>query len=149
MHLWNISLPLHGVNFLEHYQAFAAALPHHTSLINHLGATQSQLNDARLSLQEAKDALGSKRADLVQLWSRGQTLEEMMRILDQMCVYTCHLVLTSLSRVLFISQRTPEVCSRCTGNTNLGKTIAPSLHSSCTKLEDDKRARYGRDWRCF
>jgi len=69
-----------------HYQAFAAALPHHTSLMNHLAATQTQISDARTSLQEAKDALGSKRADLVQLWSRGQTLEEMMRILDQMCV---------------------------------------------------------------
>lgn len=35
---------------------------------------------------EAKEALGNKRADLVQLWSRGQVLEEMMRLLDQMSV---------------------------------------------------------------
>jgi exocyst complex component 4 len=35
---------------------------------------------------EAKEALGNKRADLVQLWSRGQLLEEMMRLLDQMSV---------------------------------------------------------------
>ncbi|KAJ7630763.1 exocyst complex component sec8 [Roridomyces roridus] len=68
----------------KHYQAFAAALPHHASLLNHLGATQGQIADARTALQESKDALGSKRADLVQLWARGQTLEEMMRILDQM-----------------------------------------------------------------
>ena len=71
----------------EHYQAFAAALPHHASLVNRLTATQSQISDARTALQEAKDALGNKRADLVQLWTRGQTLEEMMRILDQMCVH--------------------------------------------------------------
>jgi exocyst complex component 4 len=71
---------------LEHYQAFAAALPHHASLINRLAATQTQINDARTALQEAKDALGNKRADLVQTWTRGQTLEEMMRILDQMFV---------------------------------------------------------------
>ncbi|KAJ7487411.1 exocyst complex component sec8 [Mycena galericulata] len=67
----------------KHYQAFAAALPHHSSLLNHLGATQTQIADARTALQESKDALGSKRADLVQLWARGQTLEEMMRLLDQ------------------------------------------------------------------
>ncbi|KAJ7107607.1 exocyst complex component sec8 [Mycena crocata] len=67
----------------KHYQAFAAALPHHSSLLNHLTATQAQISDARTALQESKDALGSKRADLVQLWARGQTLEEMMRLLDQ------------------------------------------------------------------
>ncbi|KAF8898925.1 exocyst complex component sec8 [Infundibulicybe gibba] len=66
----------------KHYQAFAASLPHHASLLNHLGAAQSQIAGTRASLLEAKEALGNKRADLVQLWSRGQTLEEMMRILD-------------------------------------------------------------------
>jgi exocyst complex component 4 len=77
-------IPLIFVHHPEHYQAFAAALPHHSSLLNHLGATQTQIADARTALQESKDALGSKRADLVQLWARGQTLEEMMRLLDQM-----------------------------------------------------------------
>ncbi|KAI0673359.1 Sec8 exocyst complex component-specific domain-containing protein [Trametes maxima] len=67
----------------KHYQAFNAALPHHSSLLTHLDATQSQIKDARNSLQEAKETLGSKRADLVQLWARNQTVEEMMRILDQ------------------------------------------------------------------
>ncbi|KAF7339621.1 Sec8 exocyst complex component specific domain-containing protein [Mycena sanguinolenta] len=67
----------------KHYQAFAAALPHHASLLNHLTATQAQITDARTALQESKEALGSKRADLVQLWARGQVLEEMMRLLDQ------------------------------------------------------------------
>ncbi|KAF7306760.1 Sec8 exocyst complex component specific domain-containing protein [Mycena indigotica] len=66
-----------------HYQAFAASLPHHASLISHLTATQTQISEARTSLQESKDALGSKRADLVQLWTRRQTLDEMMRLLDQ------------------------------------------------------------------
>ncbi|PIL31730.1 hypothetical protein GSI_06434 [Ganoderma sinense ZZ0214-1] len=67
----------------QHYQAFNAALPHHASLINHLDATQVQIKEARSALQEAKETLGSKRADLVQLWTRNQTVEEMMRILDQ------------------------------------------------------------------
>lgn len=69
---------------LEHYQAFAASLPHQAALLSHLGETQSQINNARTSILEAKDALGTKRADLVQLWFRGQTLEEMLRLLDQM-----------------------------------------------------------------
>lgn len=67
----------------KHFQAFAAALPHHASLLNHLGATQEQIKNARTVLQESKDALGNKRADLVQMWTRGQTLEEMLRLLDQ------------------------------------------------------------------
>ncbi|KAI0654199.1 Sec8 exocyst complex component-specific domain-containing protein [Cubamyces menziesii] len=67
----------------KHYQAFNAALPHHSALLSHLDATQSQIKEARDALQEAKETLGSKRADLVQLWARNQTVEEMMRILDQ------------------------------------------------------------------
>ncbi|KAI1789788.1 Sec8 exocyst complex component-specific domain-containing protein [Ganoderma leucocontextum] len=67
----------------QHYQAFNVALPHHASLLNHLDATQMQIKEARSALQEAKETLGSKRADLVQLWTRNQTVEEMMRILDQ------------------------------------------------------------------
>ncbi|KZT02404.1 uncharacterized protein LAESUDRAFT_730147 [Laetiporus sulphureus 93-53] len=67
----------------QHYQAFAGALPHHAALLNHIGATDEQVKEARTALQEAKDTLGSKRADLVQLWYRSQTVDEMMRILDQ------------------------------------------------------------------
>ncbi|KIY62642.1 exocyst complex component sec8 [Cylindrobasidium torrendii FP15055 ss-10] len=67
----------------KHYQAFANATTHHSTLLNHLTVTQTQIEDTRGALVEAKEALGSKRADLVQLWSRGQALEEMMHILDQ------------------------------------------------------------------
>ncbi|KAF5352783.1 hypothetical protein D9756_006065 [Leucocoprinus leucothites] len=67
----------------KHYQAFAASLPHHASLLNHLTSTQKQISDARTTLLESKEALGNKRADLVQLWSRGQMLEEMIKILDE------------------------------------------------------------------
>lgn len=73
-----------SINTLEHYQAFAASLPHHASLLNHLGSSQTQIKEARTSLQESKEALGNRRADLVQMWNRGQILEEMLRILDQM-----------------------------------------------------------------
>ncbi|KAG9314216.1 exocyst complex component sec8 [Chiua virens] len=67
----------------QHYKAFADALPHHAALLNHLGQAQTQIQETRGSLQETKESLGSKRADLVQMWARGQTLEEMMRLLDQ------------------------------------------------------------------
>ncbi|GJE87574.1 Sec8 exocyst complex component-specific domain-containing protein [Phanerochaete sordida] len=67
----------------KHYQAFNASLSHHAALLNHLSGIQGQLSEARSALQEAKDGLGNKRGDLVQLWSRNQTLEEMLRILDQ------------------------------------------------------------------
>lgn len=53
--------------------------------MNHLGESQAHISSTRTSLTEAKDALASKRADLVQLWNRTQTLEEMLRVLDQMC----------------------------------------------------------------
>ncbi|KAH9486575.1 putative exocyst complex component sec8 [Psilocybe cubensis] len=67
----------------KHYQAFAASLPHHASLLNHLGIAQTEISSARSALLDAKESLGGKRADLVQLWNRGQTLEEMIKILDQ------------------------------------------------------------------
>ncbi|KAF4573092.1 hypothetical protein EYR36_007602 [Pleurotus pulmonarius] len=67
----------------KHYKQFADSLPHHAALLTHLTATQSQIKETRTLLQEAKESLGNKRSDLVQLWSRGQTLEEMMRLLDQ------------------------------------------------------------------
>ena len=58
-------------------------------MLNHLDAAQMQIKDARSALQEEKETLGSKRGDLVQLWTRNQTVEEMMRILDQMFVVLC------------------------------------------------------------
>ncbi|KAG9093587.1 hypothetical protein FS749_014144 [Ceratobasidium sp. UAMH 11750] len=67
----------------QHYQAFAASLPHHASLLSLLSETQKHISEARTSLTEARAALSHQRADLVQLWSRGQTIEEMVTILDE------------------------------------------------------------------
>lgn len=67
----------------KHYQSFAASLPHHASLLGHLGAAQTEISAARSAVLEAKESLGSRRADLVQLWNRGQMLEEMIKLLDQ------------------------------------------------------------------
>lgn len=87
----DLSLPSFNSHSIwaEHYNAFADALPHHAGLLNHLGLAQAQAQETRIALQEAKEALGSRRADLVQLWSRGQTLEEMIRLLDEMSAFFC------------------------------------------------------------
>lgn len=68
----------------EHYQHFAAALPHQASLLASFTKVQAETTDARKRLQDTRDALGTKRADLAQLWSRGQVVEEMVRLLDEM-----------------------------------------------------------------
>ncbi|KAG9049709.1 hypothetical protein FS837_009354 [Tulasnella sp. UAMH 9824] len=67
----------------QNYQEFAAALPHHASLLNSLNKVQSEIGDTRSRLQETRDTLANKRTDLVQLWSRGQAVEEMLRLLDE------------------------------------------------------------------
>ncbi|KAF8595459.1 hypothetical protein BDV93DRAFT_528628, partial [Ceratobasidium sp. AG-I] len=67
----------------KHYQAFAASLPHHSHVLSLLGDTQKHIAEARTSLTDARAALSHQRADLVQLWSRGQVIEEMMSILDE------------------------------------------------------------------
>ncbi|KZS95766.1 hypothetical protein SISNIDRAFT_385220, partial [Sistotremastrum niveocremeum HHB9708] len=66
-----------------HYKPFAASLDHHASLLSSFKDTQSQISETRNALVEAKEMLGSKRADLVQLWSRGQVVDEMLKMLDQ------------------------------------------------------------------
>lgn len=40
--------------------------------------------------------MGNKRADLVQLWTRGQQVEEMIKLMDQMCVFCFFLSSTYL-----------------------------------------------------
>lgn len=52
-----------------------------------------EISTSRTALLEAKECLGSKRADLVQLWNRGQLLEEMLKILDQMYAYFLNILL--------------------------------------------------------
>jgi exocyst complex component 4 len=52
-----------------------------------------EITSSRTALLEAKECLGSKRADLVQLWNRGHLLEEMLKILDQMYAYFLKILL--------------------------------------------------------
>lgn len=68
----------------EHAQTFAAALPHHAAVMSSLSATQTSIQQTRASLQETKESLGNRRADLAQLWTRGQMLDEMIKLVDEM-----------------------------------------------------------------
>ena len=138
---------LRGSDFipiLEYYQAFAAALPHHTFVLNHLDATQKQIVDARVALQEAKDALGTKRSDLMQLSVRGQTIEEMLRLLDEMCVF-CR-----ASNFLFVpilEQRALEDCSGVPGIAHVRKEAIASCWTPRQEFENKQETRDARDRR--
>jgi exocyst complex component 4 len=72
------------MRWTEHYQAFAGSLPHHNKLVSLLTETQKHIAETRACLTDARAALSNQRGDLVQLWSRGHTIEEMLRILDEM-----------------------------------------------------------------
>jgi exocyst complex component 4 len=58
--------------------------------VNSLTSAQQEVTKSRTSLTEVKESVGNKRADLVQLWTRGQQLEEMIKLMDQMwaCFYS-------------------------------------------------------------
>jgi hypothetical protein len=86
---------------------------------------------------EAKDALGIKRADLVQLWTRSQMLEEMIKLLDQMFVYLLYR-LFSLLNTRFCFQRKSQSSARCAGNSHFGEALPSSLCSFSTKSEDNQ-----------
>lgn len=55
-------------------------------MLSSLTESQNQIKDAKTKLQETREALGSRRGDLAQLWTRGQTLDEMIKIIDEMFV---------------------------------------------------------------
>ena len=77
-----------GLTFMvaAYAQTFAAALPHHATVVASLNTTREQLAETKSKLTETKESLGSRRADLAQLWTRGQTLDEMIKIIDEMSV---------------------------------------------------------------
>lgn len=68
----------------EHSQTFAAALPHHASVLTSLNVAQKQIAETKSKLLDTSESFDNKRADLVQLWQRSQALDEMMKILDEM-----------------------------------------------------------------
>ena len=65
----------------DHFDSFASAINVNHSMISSLSASQDGVSAARQQLQSARDALGTRRADLVQMWQRLQSVKEAMRIL--------------------------------------------------------------------
>ncbi|KAN0063376.1 exocyst subunit [Thecaphora frezii] len=66
----------------DHYESFATAITLHNSVLQSLTAAQNSVSGARRRLRDSREALGAKRADLVQMWQRSQAVKESLRLLD-------------------------------------------------------------------
>ncbi|CAO1630595.1 unnamed protein product [Sympodiomycopsis kandeliae] len=66
----------------DHYESFATAITLHNSVLASLTSVQTSVSSSRRRLRDSRDALGSKRADLVQLWHRQQSVKEALRLLN-------------------------------------------------------------------
>ncbi|PWN44869.1 hypothetical protein IE81DRAFT_320842 [Ceraceosorus guamensis] len=66
----------------DHHESFANAITLHNSVLQSLSAAQNSVSGARRRLRDSREALGQKRADLVQLWQRSQGVKESLRLLD-------------------------------------------------------------------
>ncbi|PWN54385.1 hypothetical protein IE53DRAFT_323094 [Violaceomyces palustris] len=66
----------------DHYESFATAITLHNNVLTSLGAAQNSVSGARRRLRDSREALGAKRADLVQMWHRSQAVKESLRLLD-------------------------------------------------------------------
>ena len=65
----------------DHYESFATAITLNHGVIGAFGESQNNISAMRLKLRSARDALGSQRADLVQMWQRLQSVKEALRCL--------------------------------------------------------------------
>jgi exocyst complex component 4 len=54
----------------------------HNNVLSSLGSAQNGVSAARRRLRDAREALGAKRADLVQMWQRSQVVKDSLRLLD-------------------------------------------------------------------
>uniref|UniRef100_V5E5Z1 Exocyst complex component Sec8 n=1 Tax=Kalmanozyma brasiliensis (strain GHG001) TaxID=1365824 RepID=V5E5Z1_KALBG len=66
----------------DHYESFATAITLHNNVSQALNAAQSSVGGARRRLRDSQEALGAKRADLVQMWQRSQAVKEALKLLD-------------------------------------------------------------------
>ncbi|SJX62766.1 related to SEC8-protein transport protein [Sporisorium reilianum f. sp. reilianum] len=66
----------------DHYESFATAITTHNSVLQSLTTAQTSVSGARRRLRDSREALGAKRADLVQMWQRSQAVKEALRLLD-------------------------------------------------------------------
>ncbi|WFD34462.1 Xaa-Pro aminopeptidase [Malassezia cuniculi] len=65
----------------DHYESFASAITLNHSVINVLGDVQGSISGARQKLRGARDALGARRTDLVQMWQRLESVKEALGVL--------------------------------------------------------------------
>lgn len=70
------------LSWIDHYESFATAITLHNSVLASLTASQGSVSAARRRLRDSREALGAKRADLVQMWGRAQGVKESLRLLD-------------------------------------------------------------------
>ncbi|KAG9307493.1 hypothetical protein G9A89_017323 [Geosiphon pyriformis] len=66
----------------EYYQGFNSSIGTFGGVMQNIGASQDCVREIKGQLRECKQALQSKRGDLLQLWCRSQQYKEMLRILD-------------------------------------------------------------------
>lgn len=66
----------------DHHESFATAISLHSNVLSSLTSAQTSISGARRRLRDSREALGAKRADLVQLWHRSQGVKESLRLLD-------------------------------------------------------------------
>lgn len=66
----------------DHYDSFAKAITVNHGMIAALGESQDGIAAMRTQLLVARDALGTRRADLIQMWQRMQHVKEAMRVLS-------------------------------------------------------------------
>ncbi|KAK0551280.1 exocyst subunit [Tilletia horrida] len=66
----------------DHYESFATAITNHNSVLSALSSAQAGVQQAAKRLRDSREALGVRRADLVQMWQRAQSVKEAIDLLD-------------------------------------------------------------------
>ncbi|CAG8438987.1 8342_t:CDS:10 [Ambispora gerdemannii] len=79
---WMIPNTLNYHIFSDYYQGFNSSIGTFGGVMQNIGDSQDRVREIKSQLKECKQALLSKRADLLQLWFRSQQYKEMLRILD-------------------------------------------------------------------
>ncbi|CAG8559752.1 1079_t:CDS:10 [Racocetra persica] len=66
----------------DYYHGFNSSIGTFGGVMKNIGDSQERVKEMKLQLKACKEALSSKRSDLLQLWFRSQQYKEMIRILD-------------------------------------------------------------------
>ncbi|CAG8757762.1 25105_t:CDS:10 [Gigaspora margarita] len=66
----------------DYYHGFNSSIGTFGGVMKNIGDSQERVREMKSQLKACKEALSSKRSDLLQLWFRSQQYKEMIRILD-------------------------------------------------------------------